>query len=79
MPSSSIRRDHRFGRTVEVATPEELRRVLKDIKRRYPAKEAIIIDVNPTTTVNDVAAVINASAEYFPRIVLTDGRRVRVG
>ncbi len=71
--------DPRFGRTLEVATPEELRRVLKDIKRRYPAKETLIIDVNSATTVNDVAGVINASQEYFPRIILTDGRRVRVG
>lgn len=71
--------DPRFGRTIEVSTPVELRRVLKDIKRRYPSKETIIIDVSPTTTVNDVAGVINATAEYFPRIVLTDGRRVRVG
>lgn len=71
--------DPRFGRTLEVSTPEELRRILKDIKRRYPAKETLIIDVNASTTVNDVAGVINASQEYFPRIVLTDGRRVRVG
>lgn len=71
--------DPRFGRTLTYASREELRAALKDIKKRYPSKESIIIDVRKAGTVDDVVQVMVLAQDDFPNVVLSTGQPVRVG
>ena len=70
--------DPRFARTLD-ADAATLLPTLKDIKKRYPSKETIIIDAGDTATVGDVVALMVAAQEAFPKAVLSAGAPVRVG
>jgi hypothetical protein len=62
--------DPRFPRNTSGTGPEELKAVFKDIKKRYPGKETIIIDAGPGTNVGDIVSVMAIAAEPFPNVVL---------
>jgi hypothetical protein len=71
--------DPRFGRALEFATLPEVVAALRDIKKRFPGKDVLILDVLQAGTVSDVVVIMTAVQEDFAKIVLCNGQRVRVG
>ena len=72
--------DPRFGRTLKYSSPQELVAALSDVHRRkYPGKEVLILDVAESGTVEDVVNLMVAVQEMFPKVVLSNGQRVRIG
>lgn len=71
--------DPRFGRTLEAEGQKQLKAMLRDIKKRYPNKESIILRPGPSTTVGDLVQVMLTAQKSFPRPVLSAGQRVLVG
>jgi hypothetical protein len=68
--------DPRFGRVLPAAGIPELAAILKDIHRRYPSKEAIVLVPEDGVTVGQLVAVIDAVRGDFPRIVLSSGQPI---
>jgi len=71
--------DPRFGRTLTYSSQQELGLALRDIKKRYPSKETMIVDVREAGTVDDVVQLMVLAQDHFPNVVLTTGQPVRVG
>jgi hypothetical protein len=71
--------DPRFGRALEYATLPELVAALRDVKKRFPGKDVLILDVVQAGTVGDVVAIMSAVQEDFTKVILANGQRVRVG
>lgn len=71
--------DPRFGRALEYATLPETVAALRDIKKRFPSKDVLIVDVVQSGTVSDVINLMMAVQEDFTKVVLCNGQRVRVG
>lgn len=69
----------RFSPDVEGVGWKELATQLVAVKKRYPNKGTIIIDVGDDATVGDVVMVMVASQKQFSTVVLTDGLPVRWG
>ncbi|MBL4683185.1 MAG: hypothetical protein JKY37_01235 [Nannocystaceae bacterium] len=69
--------DPRFAREHSVGTLAELRRLLADVKRRYPGKESAIIVPDAQVSVGELMAALTVVRPGFPRIVLSAGQRVR--
>lgn len=69
----------RFAPTVHGVGFKELAKQLVEIKKRYPNKEVIIIEVGDDATVGDVVFAMVASQQQFPTVVLTDGLPVKWG
>ena len=70
--------DPRFGRQVVATEISHLVAILQDIKKRFPAKETLILQPEQTATVKELVEIISAVREEFPRIVLSGGQRVVV-
>lgn len=71
--------DPRFGRTLEATGQKQLKAMLRDIKKRYPNKESMILQPGPSSTVGDLVMVMQIAQDTFPRPVLSAGQRVLVG
>ena len=69
----------RFSPTIEGSGWPELAKQLTGIKKRYPNKGAIILDVGEDATVGDVVMAMVAAQEHFPTVVLTHGLPVKWG
>lgn len=69
--------DPQFVREHRVRTPAELRRLLAEIKRRYPGKETVIIEPDQNTTVGDVMRGFVGIQSLFPRLVFSVGQPLR--
>ncbi|PRP91815.1 hypothetical protein ENSA5_52520 [Enhygromyxa salina] len=69
----------RFSPNIEGVGWKELAKQLVAVKKRYPNKGTIIIDVGDDATVGDVVMVMVASQKQFPTVVLTDALPVRWG
>lgn len=68
----------RFSRNIRGTGWKELAKQLVAIKKQYPNKGTLIIDVGEGT-VGDVVMVMVASQKQFPRVVVTDGLPVKWG
>lgn len=69
----------RFSPTIEGSGWKELAKQLAGVKKRYPNKGAIIIDVGEDATVGDVVMTMVAAQQHFAEVVLTKGGVVRWG
>ena len=69
----------RFSPSVEGMGWQELAKQLLVIKKKYPNKGAIVIDVGDDVTVGDVVNAMIASQKPFPVAVLTAGGPVKWG
>lgn len=69
----------RFSPSVEGMGWSELAKQLLVVKKQYPNKGAIVIDVGDDVTVGDVVNVMIASQKPFPVVVLTAGGPVKWG
>jgi hypothetical protein len=70
--------DPRFGRQVAANDLAHLIAVLKDIKKRYPGKETIILQPEQNATVRELVEIISSVRDDFPAIVISGGQRVVV-
>lgn len=69
----------RFSPSVEGMGWQELAKQLLVVKKKYPNKGAIVIDVGDDVTVGDVVNAMIASQKPFPVVVLTAGGPVKWG
>ncbi len=69
----------RFARDIEGTGWKLLATELAKIKKTYPNKETIIIDVGNDATVTDVVMAMVASQKHFPTTVLTNELPVKWG
>lgn len=69
--------DPRFAREHTANSPQQLRRLLGDIKRRYPGKETVILVPDRQITVGELMRAFAVIQGLFPRMVLSAGQRVR--
>jgi len=69
----------RFAPQVEGSGWKLLAAELAKVKKRYPNKVAVIIDVGDDATVGDVVMVMVAAQKHFPSTVLTAGLPVKWG
>lgn len=69
----------RFATNIQGTGWKLLAGELARIKKSYPNKEAIIIDVGDQATVGDVVMTMVAAQQHFPEVVLTDGLPVKWG
>lgn len=44
---------------------------MSDIKRRYPGKRAVVIELAPDSSVQELAEVMDATLEIFPDVILS--------
>lgn len=76
----TIRAAHpRFAPIIEGSGWKELASQLTGVKKRYPNKGVIIIDVGDDATVGDVVMAMLAAQQHFSTVVLTDGGKVKWG
>lgn len=66
--------DPQFNRELRARDAAGLRAVLREVKKRYPGKQAIILQPDETVTVADLVATMAAVRGEFPRIVLSAGQ-----
>jgi hypothetical protein len=69
----------RFAPNIEGTGWKELAAQLAGVKKRYPNKKTIIIDVGEDATVSDVVMTMVAAQKQFSNVVLTDGVPVKWG
>lgn len=69
----------RFAPTIEGTGWKALAKELARIKKGYPNKRAIIIDVGDDATVGDVVMAMVAAQQHFSETVLTNGLPVKWG
>ena len=69
----------RFSPPIEGAGWAELAKQLAGVKKRYPNKGALIIDVGEDATLGDVVMVMIAAQKHFPTVVLTRELPVKWG
>ncbi|MEM6996378.1 MAG: hypothetical protein AAF721_38085, partial [Myxococcota bacterium] len=69
--------DPRYAREHAARSPDELRRLLADIKRRYPGKESVIVVPDAQISVGEMMRAVAAIQAGFPRTVLSAGQDVR--
>ncbi len=69
----------RFARTVEGTGWKQLATELAQVKKAYPNKDAIIIDVGDDATIGDVVMAMLAAQKHFANVVLTDDLPVKWG
>ena len=65
--------DPRFDKSLTGAGTTQLEAILGDIKRHYPGKDTLIIDIGDNASMDELVAVIRVAEETFPRVVLTVG------
>lgn len=66
--------DPAFNRELRATNSSALRTVLREVKKRYPGKQAIILIPDETVTVADLVQLMVAVRAEFPRIVLSAGQ-----
>jgi hypothetical protein len=69
----------RFAREIEGVGWKELAAQMVAVKKTYPNKGTIIIDVGEDATVGDVVMTMVAAQKQFPTVVLTKGLPVKWG
>ncbi len=69
--------DPRYAREHEATTKAKLNAHVREIKKRYPSKETVILVPEAGVTVRDLMEVVLLVQEDFPRIVLSAGQQVR--
>jgi hypothetical protein len=69
----------RFSPNIEGVGWKDLAAQIAAVKKRYPNKGTIIIDVGVDATVGDVVSVMVATQKQFPTVVLTKGLLVQWG
>jgi len=72
---SAESRDNALRRVASVAA---LPPVLREIKKRYPGKEAVIIVPDQKATIGEVIRLATVCSEEFPRLVLSAGQSVEI-
>lgn len=70
--------DPQFNRDLRARDTAGLRALLREVKKRYPGKQAIILVPDETVTVADLVQVMVAVRAEFPRIVLSAGQDVEL-
>ena len=65
-----------FGRTLVAGSLQELRAILRDIKKHYPGKEAIILEPGQGVALGELVRVIETVRDDWSSIVLSAGQRV---
>lgn len=70
--------DRRYAREQRVTTTAALTSLIKDVKKRYPGKETVILVPEGNVTVRDLMRVVSVVQAAFPRIVLSAGQRIRI-
>ncbi|MBC8068719.1 MAG: hypothetical protein IAG13_10330 [Deltaproteobacteria bacterium] len=68
--------DPQYVREVRASDTKQLAAALREVKRRYPSKQAIILVPDDTVTVGDLVSTMTAVRAEFPRIVLSAGQDV---
>lgn len=68
--------DPGFPREQTANGPEALRRVLAEIKKRYPGKATVIVVPDAEISVGELVRAYAAVQSMFPRLVLSAGQRV---
>jgi hypothetical protein len=66
--------DPQFNRDQRTSNAGALRAALREVKKRYPGKQAIVLIPDETVTVADLVQVMVAVRADFPRIVLSAGQ-----
>ena len=69
----------RFARAIEGTGWKLLASELTKVKKTYPNKETLIIDVGADATVGDMVMAMIAAQKHFPNTVLTNGLSVKWG
>lgn len=59
-----------FSFSGEKTGVDGLKSKLTEVKRRYPGKRAVVLEVMEGTTMSDLALVMDATLELFPEVVL---------
>lgn len=70
--------DRRYARNDRAASPAALGALVKQIKKRYPSKETVILVPGEGVKVSELMTAVAAVQESFPRIVLSAGQPVRL-
>jgi hypothetical protein len=71
--------DPRFAPNIEGVGWKELSAQLVGVKKRYPNKQALVIDVGDSATIGDVVMAMIAAQKQFGTVVLTNGLPIRWG
>ncbi len=66
----------RFQRTIRLQGLELLRATVADIKKHYPNKEIVQIEVGTAATLADVVGVVVAVEGSFRHVILSAGQRI---
>jgi hypothetical protein len=69
--------DPRYARDHQVTGLGPLRALARELKKRYPSKETVILVPNDGVTVRELVDVVATVQESFPRIVLSAGQELR--
>ena len=69
--------DPRYARQHEATTPAMLEALARDIKKRYPGKETVIVVPRDGVKVRELMRVARIMQDDFPRLVLSAGQDVR--
>lgn len=69
--------DPRFGREQQVAGLGPLQALARELKKRYPGKETVILVPKDGVTVRELVEVAAAIQGSFPRLVLSAGQALR--
>jgi len=69
--------DSRYAKEHEAKTAAQLTAVARDVKKRYPSKEAVILVPQQGVTVRELMKVVSIMQTGFPRIVLSGGQEIR--
>ncbi len=70
--------DPRYNRTLRGRDFTGLRTMLRDVKKRYPGKQAIVLVPDAGVTVAELVDLMVAVRAEFPRIVLSAGQNLRL-
>lgn len=70
--------DSRYARDDRVDSPTVLASLVKQVKKRYPGKETVILVPKDGVTAGDLMKVVAAVQDSFPRIVLSGGQKIRI-
>ncbi len=69
--------DPRYAREHETTKPAVLAGHVREIKKRYPSKETVILVPQAGATVREVMEVVGIVQDDFPRVVLSGGQEIR--
>jgi hypothetical protein len=69
--------DPLYARDHEVTAVGPLRVLAREIKKRYPSKETVIVVPEGGVTVRELMEVVASVQESFPRLVLSAGQELR--